>query len=89
MSLVTQDECQAGLPVAMRVSVVPVSTIPAVVLKIAVDVPYRMDWLMPQNNDAGDVRVSGLSRVFHNAAYMRIQRAFQIEFRISTTHKPF
>lgn len=45
---------------AMRVSVVPVSTMPAVLDRILVDAPKRIAWLMPQNSDAGDVRVSGL-----------------------------
>ena len=44
----------------MSVSVVPVSTMPAVLERIDVDVPYLIDWLMPKNSDAGDVRVSGL-----------------------------
>ena len=33
---------------------------PAVLDRIDVDVPYLMDWLMPQNSEAGCVRVSGL-----------------------------
>lgn len=44
----------------MRVRVVPVSTMPAVLDRMFVFVPKRIDWLMPQNSDAGDVRVSGL-----------------------------
>ncbi len=47
-------------------SVVPVSTMPAVLDKIDVDVPYLMDSLMPQNSDAGEVRVIGL--LANNAA---------------------
>lgn len=45
----------------------PVSTIPAVVLKMLVEAPYRIDWLMPQNWFAGEVPVmeleGGLGRV--------------------------
>ena len=47
-------------PVAMRMSVVPVSTMPAVEDRMFVDAPYLMDWLMPKNSEAGDVRVIGL-----------------------------
>ena len=36
------------LPVAIRTSVVPVSTIPAVLERMVVEAPYRMDWLIPQ-----------------------------------------
>lgn len=36
---------------------VPVSTIPAVVDKMLVEVPYWTDWLMPQNSLAGEVLV--------------------------------
>ncbi len=39
---------------------VPVSTMPAVLDRMFVFVPKRIAWLMPQNSDAGDVRVSGL-----------------------------
>ena len=46
----------------MSVRVVPVSTMPAVVERMLVDVPYVMDWSMPKNSDAGDVRVRGLSK---------------------------
>jgi hypothetical protein len=38
---------------------VPVSTIPAVVVKIEVS-PYVMDWSIPQNLLAGEVLVTGL-----------------------------
>jgi hypothetical protein len=48
------------VPVAIRISVVPVSTIPAVVERMVV-VPYLMDWSIPQYSLAGDVVVAGLS----------------------------
>ena len=41
-------------------SVVPVSTMPAVEDRMFVDVPYLMDWSMPKKSEAGDVRVRGL-----------------------------
>ena len=41
------------LPVAIRIRVVPVSTIPAVVDRMVVEVPYRMDSLIPQYSLAG------------------------------------
>ena len=41
-------------------SVVPVSTMPAVEDRILVDVPYLMDWSMPKKSEAGDVCVRGL-----------------------------
>ena len=43
----------------------PVSTTPAVSAKIIV-VPYRMDWLMPQNSLAGEVVVIGLKIFWKN-----------------------
>lgn len=47
--------------VAMRIKVVPVSTMPAVLSRIGVfEEPYVMDWSMPQNSLAGEVVVSGL-----------------------------
>ena len=47
--------------VAMRIKVVPVSTMPAVVSRIVVfEDPYVIDWSMPQNSLAGEVVVSGL-----------------------------
>lgn len=45
-------------PVAMRMKVVPVSTIPAVDDRMVVP-PYEIDWLIPQNSEAGYVVVSG------------------------------
>ena len=45
---------------AMRMRVVPVSTMPAVEDRMFVDVPYLMDWSMPKKSEAGDVRVRGL-----------------------------
>ena len=44
----------------MSTSVVPVSTIPDAFDRICVEVPYRIDWSIPQNEDAGSVRVIGL-----------------------------
>ena len=41
--------------------VVPVSTIPAVVDRMVVEVPYVMDSSIPQNSLAGAVPVTGLS----------------------------
>ncbi len=41
--------------------VVPVSTIPAVVERMVVEAPYRMDSLIPQNSLAGKVPVPELS----------------------------
>lgn len=46
--------------VARRIRVVPVSTMPAVVERMVVEVPKRIDWLIPQNSLAGDVEVMGL-----------------------------
>jgi hypothetical protein len=37
----------------MRMKVVPVSTTPAVVVRIVVEAPYRMDWSIPQNSLEG------------------------------------
>jgi hypothetical protein len=48
------------LPVARRIRVVPVSTMPAVVVRMVVEVPYRMDWSIPQNLLEGKVVVRGL-----------------------------
>ena len=45
---------------AMRVSVVPVSTMPAVLDKMFVDEPYLIDWSMPQKKLEGEVGVIGL-----------------------------
>ena len=45
----------------MRVKVVPVSTMPAVMVRIVVEVPYWMDWSMPQYRLEGLVAVRGLS----------------------------
>ncbi len=41
--------------------VVPVSTIPAVVERMVVEAPYRMDSSIPQNKLEGKVVVGGLS----------------------------
>jgi hypothetical protein len=63
----------------MRVRVVPVSTTPAVLVRIVVEVPYRMDWSMPQNWLEGLVAVRGLSsRVSglisgQSAAHLRVR----------------
>ena len=51
---------RGDIPVAMRMRVVPVSTMPAVEDRMFVDVPYLMDWSMPKKSEAGDVRVRGL-----------------------------
>ena len=59
------DVFERNAPVAIRVSVVPVSTIPAVSERMFVDEPYRIDWSMPKNSDAGNVSVIGL-RCTHN-----------------------
>jgi len=45
--------------VAIKIRVVPVSTIPAVVGRIVV-LPYLMDWSMPQELEAGAVVVLGV-----------------------------
>ena len=50
------------VPDAMRVSVVPVSTMPAVRDRMLVDAPYLIDWSMPTNSFAGAVEVIGLSK---------------------------
>ena len=47
-------------PVAIIVAVVPVSTMPAVVERMVVLAPYRIDWSIPQNSEAGEVVVRGL-----------------------------
>jgi hypothetical protein len=44
----------------MRVKRLPVSTMPAVLVRIVVEVPYRMDWSMPQYPFEGLVAVMGL-----------------------------
>jgi hypothetical protein len=46
--------------VARRMSVVPVSTMPAVVSRMRTDEPYRMDWSIPQYFLGGYVLVMGL-----------------------------
>lgn len=46
--------------VAIKMRVVPVSTIPAVLDRMVVE-PYLIDWLMPQYSLAGEVEVMGLS----------------------------
>jgi hypothetical protein len=49
------------LPVAMWMRVLPVSTMPAVFVRMGVEVPYRMDWSIPQDWSEGLVVVMGLS----------------------------
>ena len=53
-------------PVEMSVRVVPVSTMPAVLVRIDVEVPYVIDWSMPKNSDAGEVEVIGLYAACHD-----------------------
>ena len=48
------------VPVAMRMRVVPVSTMPAVFDRMLVDVPNLIDWSIPKKSEAGDVLVIGL-----------------------------
>ena len=50
---------RGNVPVAMRMSVVPVSTMPAE-FGSRVEPPNDIVWLMPQNSLAGDVDVTGL-----------------------------
>ena len=57
--LVLHEGVKFHVPVASKVRVVPVSTMPAVVDKIEVE-PNVTDWSIPQNSDAGDVLVMGL-----------------------------
>jgi hypothetical protein len=45
----------------MKVKMLPVSITPAVLVRIVVEVPYRMDWSMPQYPFEGLVAVMGLS----------------------------
>ena len=45
---------------------VPVSTMPAVLVRIDVEVPYVIDWSMPKNSDAGEVEVIGLYAACHD-----------------------
>ena len=57
-------------------SVVPVSTMPAVLERIDVDVPYLIDWLMPKNREEGDVLVIGLKRHVRHAEIYHAQQRY-------------
>ena len=59
-------------PVAICMSVVPVSTIPAVSDRMFVLVPYRICWLIPQNLLEGLVVVIGLPRCSSQRVFLRV-----------------
>ncbi len=65
-------ECnEVDLPEEIRTRVVPVSTMPAVLDRIEVEAPYRIDWLIPQNSLAGNVVVMGLD-IEYQLPYTRL-----------------